>query len=308
MIVQELLLLCHGDTKADKRPGDRVRSLKSRSKRQAQKLGSWLQTNGLVPDITLATPNEGARVSAEKALKAGGSTARDIVEDPRLCHASVIEQISALSERAAPRMLCSGPAETLTDLLHHLAPDAPSLRAGTLAEVRLRDEQLHEGTGQVMRIVAADDLPDGFPYPGPGGAERRPRPAYYYTQSAALPYRHHEGAVQVLLVTSSSGQKWGIPKGICEPGLTPQESAATEALEEAGVTGQIGEVCVGRYDQAKWGATCAVTVYPMRVTGMLSDDKWDESHRQRQWVSPQRAAMRVTQPDLARIIAEFTGG
>ena len=308
MAVRELLLLCHGDTKADKRAGDRAGSLKSRSKRQAQKLGSWLQTNGLVPDITLAAPTDGARVSAEKALKAGGSTARDIVEDPRLCRASVTEQISALSERAAPRMLCSGPAETLTGLLHHLAPDAPSLRPGTLAEVRLRDESLHEGTGQARRIVAADDLPDGFPYPGPGGSERRPRPAYYYTQSAALPYRHHNGEVQVLLVTSSSGQKWGIPKGICEPGLTPQDSAATEALEEAGVTGQIGEVCLGRYDHAKWGATCAVTVYAMRVTGMVSDECWDENHRQRRWLSPERAAARVTHPGLARIIAEFTGG
>ena len=307
MFVREILLLCHGDTKADTRAGDRAGSLKSRSKRQAQKLGSWLQVNGLAPDITLAAPTEGARVSAEKALKAGGGTAREIVEDPRLCRALVVDQISALSERAAPRMLCSGHFDTLTELLHHLAPDAPSLRPGTLAEVRLRDEQLQEGTGQVKRIVAADDLPDGFPYRGPGGPERRPRPAYYYAQSAALPYRHHKGAVQILLVTSSSGQKWGIPKGICEPGLTPQESAAKEALEEAGVSGQIREACIGHYDHAKWGATCAVEVYPMRVTGMLSERQWDESHRQRKWVSPKNAAARVDHPDLAAIIAGFEG-
>ena len=305
MFVQELLLLCHGDTKADKRAGDMARGLKSRSKRQAQKLGSWLQTNGLAPDITLAAPSEGARVSAEKALKAGGGTAWDIVTDLRLCHASAVDQISALSERAAPRMLCSGSSDTLTDLLHHLAPDAPSLRPGTLAQVHLRDEQLHERTGHVKRIVAADELPDGFPYPGPDGSERRPRPAYYYTQSAALPYRHHKGSVQIMLVTSSSDQKWVIPKGICEPGLTPQESAAKEALEEAGVIGQIGETCIGRYDHAKWGATCAVAVFPMIVTKMLSNKKWDESHRKRKWVSPKQASARVDHPDLAAIIAGF---
>lgn len=307
MFVHELVLLCHGDTKADRGGGDLACALKSRSKRQAQKLGSWLQANGFEPDITLASPADCARVSAEKALKAGGGTSRDLVTDARLHHAPVVDQISALSERAAPRMLCSGHADTLTDLLRHLAPDAPPLRPGMLARLRLRDGALQAGTGRLQRMVAADDLPDGFPYPGPGGSERRPRPAYYYTQSAALPYRHHEGAVQVLMVTSSSGRTWGIPKGICEPGLTPQESAAREALEEAGIIGQIRQACIGRYDHAKWGATCAVAVYPMRVTRILSGREWDESHRTRKWVSPEAAAAHVAQPDLARIIAGFGG-
>ncbi|MEI4234833.1 NUDIX domain-containing protein [Roseovarius sp. D22-M7] len=307
MFVQELLLLCHGDTKADKDAGDLERGLKSRSKRQAQKLGSWLQVNGLEPDITLASPADCARVSAEKALKAGGGTARDIVTDARLHRAPVVDHISALSERAGPRVLCSGHTDTLTDLLRHFAPDAPPLRPGMLAQLRLREGALQAGTGRLQRMVAADDLPDGFPYPGPGGSERRPRPAYYYTQSAALPYRHHKGAVEVLMVTSSSGRTWGIPKGICEPGLTPQESAAKEALEEAGVIGRIREACIGRYDHAKWGATCAVTVYPMSVTKILSGKEWDESHRKRKWVSSKEASARVAHPDLARIIAAFTG-
>lgn len=307
MFVHELVLLCHGDAKADKSAGDLARALKSRSKRQAQKLGSWLQVNGFEPDITLASPADCARVSAEKALKAGGGTSRDIVTDGRLCRAPVVDQISALSERAAPRVLCSGHTDTLTDLLRHFAPDAPPLRPGTLAQLRLRDGALQAGTGRLQRMVAADDLPDGFPYPGPGGFERRPRPAYYYTQSAALPYRHHKGAVQVLMVTSSSGRKWVIPKGICEPGFTPQESAAKEALEEAGIIGQIREACIGRYDHAKWEATCAVAVYPMSVTKMLSGREWDESHRKRKWVSPKEASARVAHPDLAQIIAGFKG-
>ena len=307
MSVQELLLLCHGDTKADKGAGDLARGLKSRSKRQAQKLGSWLQVNGLEPDITLASPADCALVSAEKALKAGGGTARDIVSDARLYRAPVVDHISALSERAAPRVLCSGHTDTLTDLLRHFAPDAAPLRPGTLAQLRLRDAALQAGTGRLQRMIAADDMPDGFPYPGPGGPELRPRPAYYYTQSAALPYRHHEGAVQVLMVTSSSGQKWVIPKGICEPGLTAQDSAATEALEEAGIIGEVEQACIGRYEHAKWGATCAVSVYPMVVTRMLPDSERDERHRRREWVSPREAAARVAHPGLARIISGFAG-
>lgn len=308
MSVRDLLLLCHGDAKADDGAGDMARALKSRSKRQAQKLGAWLQEQGHAPDIAVASPAERALVSVEKALKAGGGTARSIVTDQRLYRASVVDQVSALSDRAAPAMLCSGHPDTLTDLLRHLAPDAPAMRPGSLAHVRLRGGALGKGTGRVKRLVAANDLPDSFPFPGPGWPERRPRPAYYYTQSAALPYRRHKGAVQVLLVTTSSGRKWGIPKGICEPGLSPQDSAAKEALEEAGVMGRIGAVRLGQYDHAKWGATCTVAVYPMDVTKVLSDSQWDESHRQREWVSPHKAAARVAHPDLARIVAAFRGG
>ncbi|MBB95421.1 MAG: NUDIX hydrolase [Rhodobacteraceae bacterium] len=146
----------------------------------------------------------------------------------------------------------------------------------------------------------ADDLPDSFPWPG--SAERRDRPAYYYTQSAALPYRLQNGAPEVLLITSSSGLKWGIPKGICEPGLSPQDSAAQEALEEAGLTGHVQPEALGTYPVEKWGATCHVTVYPMQVTAMDPDTRWDENHRQRIWLPRAEAARQVTSLQLARLI------
>lgn len=247
-------------------------------------------------------------VSAEKALKAGGGSAETLVTEPRLGHGPLADQLAALSARAAPRMLVSGHPAMLTDLLRHLVPGVPeshTLRPASLAWLRLTGSLPQAGAGRLERLVAADDLPDGFPYPGPDGPERRPRPAYYYRQSAALPYRLYRGALQVLLVTSSSGRKWVIPKGICEPGLTPQASAAQEALEEAGVTGQIEDGCIARYAHAKWGATCCVAVYPLAVTGILSGRQWGERHRRRKWLSPRQAAAQVSHPDLARIIAGF---
>lgn len=307
MTIRELVLLCHGAAKVNRDASDMARPLKSSSKRQAQKFGSWMQEQGLSPDIALASPAEPALVSAEKALKAGGWTAQDIVTDLRLYRASVADQVAALADRAAPRMLCAGHPDALTDLLRHLAPGGPELSHGTLALLRLPHGPLQAGVARIEQVVAADDLPDGFPYPGPGGTERRARPAYYYTQSAALPFRYHEGALQVLLVTSSSGRKWVIPKGICEPGLTPQDSAAKEALEEAGVQGRMHSTCIGRYDHAKWGATCSVEVYPMAVSRLLSDSQLDESHRRRKWLSPKQAAARVAHPDLAQIVAGFNG-
>src|SRR5947207_10677348 len=72
-------------------------------------------------------------------------------------------------------------------------------------------------------------------------------------QSAALPYRWREGALEVLLVTRRNhADEWIIPKGQLEPGHTEAESAAVEAAEEAGVAGRIDEACAGTYRYRKW--------------------------------------------------------
>ena len=70
-----------------------------------------------------------------------------------------------------------------------------------------------------------------------------------------------------------------VPKGIHDPGLTAQESAAKEALEEAGARGTVDAHSLGSYSQEKWGATTQVEVYPMQVDGRknlnpdLTDDR-----------------------------------
>lgn len=59
-------------------------------------------------------------------------------------------------------------------------------------------------------------------------------------QVAAVCYRVNGSSVEFLLVNTSSG-KWTFPKGRLNPSLTPSESAAREAWEEAGATGRIAE-------------------------------------------------------------------
>ena len=58
-------------------------------------------------------------------------------------------------------------------------------------------------------------------------------------QIAALPFRKRRGKVEVLLITSRETKRWVIPKGWPMAGLKDFTSAKREALEEAGVTGQI---------------------------------------------------------------------
>ena len=58
-------------------------------------------------------------------------------------------------------------------------------------------------------------------------------------QVAAVCYRHQRAGIQFLLVNTHGGGKWTFPKGDPDPHLSHSQSAAREALEEAGVVGTI---------------------------------------------------------------------
>ena len=129
----------------------------------------------------------------------------------------------------------------------------------------------------------------------------RTRPDWYYTQSAVIPYRLRDGSLEILLITSRKKKRWIVPKGVLEPHLSAADSAAKEALEEAGIRGRIHPEPLGSYDYEKWGGTCSVQVFVMEVTTIL--DAWPEDHRERQWLSPEEAARRVEEPELERMLA-----
>ena len=56
-----------------------------------------------------------------------------------------------------------------------------------------------------------------------------------YAQSAVVPFVLKNGAVELLLITNRSGNRWVIPKGNVEGSLTALESAVREAYEEGGI-------------------------------------------------------------------------
>ncbi len=128
-------------------------------------------------------------------------------------------------------------------------------------------------------------------------------PEHFFQQSAVLPYRRDRGYLEILLVTSRRKKRWVLPKGVREPDLDAATSAAKEALEEAGIEGEISTDAIGTYRYEKWGGVCTVEVFSMAVH--ISHDVWPESDRDRHWVSPQEAADRVAEPALKRIILEF---
>ena len=128
-------------------------------------------------------------------------------------------------------------------------------------------------------------------------------------QYAALPYRFEGRQVRVLLITSRGTGRWVIPKGWPMDGLKPQEAAATEAAEEAGLVGEITAKPLGSYHypkQMKNGQTRAVQVivFPFRVEDQAPAFK-EQGQRTARWCRWQEAAGLVAEPSLRRLIRDF---
>jgi 8-oxo-dGTP pyrophosphatase MutT (NUDIX family) len=129
-----------------------------------------------------------------------------------------------------------------------------------------------------------------------------PIPDGVLRQAAALPIK--DGAV--CLITSRNGKRWVVPKGCLEPGKSAAEIALQEAWEEAGLTGRLGAEPIGSYFYQKDGATFHVLVFLMHAAAEAGD--WPErSFRERRWLSPDRAANRVADPGLRKLIEGAVG-
>jgi 8-oxo-dGTP pyrophosphatase MutT (NUDIX family) len=101
-------------------------------------------------------------------------------------------------------------------------------------------------------------------------------------------------------VSSRKKKRWVIPKGIVEPDLTPQDSAAKEALEEGGILGEVLPESVGTYTYEKWGGVCRVVVFLLKVTSLEAN--WLENYRERQWFSLPEARKRLDEAELKNIL------
>ena len=128
------------------------------------------------------------------------------------------------------------------------------------------------------------------------------------TQFAALCYRREESGIRVCLVTSRRSKRWILPKGWPMHKETPAAAAATEAWEEAGLTGRPIDRCLGVFAYVKTLSRSLtpviVMVYPVEIDTV--HDEWPEKRqRKRKWFSPKKAAKRLAEPELRRIVAHF---
>ena len=306
-MTRELLLLRHGKAEKCKQGNGFDRPISDPGKRGAQRVATWIWRNDLMPDYVITSPAARALETARKACKAMGMGPQGIVEDQRIYQATISELLQVLGDipKSARRVLLVGHNPGLRKLLSYVDGEKDErLPKTALARLQLPDDwqELAPGCGRSLNQIRPRELPQRFPFPGPHDNELRDRPAYYYSQSAVIPWRLQNDEVEILVILSSKKKHWVVPKGIKEPGMSSQESAAEEALEEAGVEGVVGDEPLGCFVYEKWGAATTCHVYPMEVTRELAYEEWQENHRQRTWVTPEQAAAQLKQPQLGPMV------
>lgn len=126
-------------------------------------------------------------------------------------------------------------------------------------------------------------------------------PALEY-QIGALPYLYRGGHLHLVIVMNSSQSRWIIPKGQPESGMSRQDVAVMEAMEEAGV---IGSCLPGLRVSCHRKDEKGLHIYPLKVTTVLK--KWPEMDWRKRAVLPVAKALKmISDPVLAECIQRLT--
>jgi CYTH domain-containing protein len=117
-------------------------------------------------------------------------------------------------------------------------------------------------------------------------------------QLGIVPYTYIDRRLHLLMITSSSGNRWIFPKGRQEPDMTPHEVAMMEAVEEAGVLGTLRQdlrtrcqMADGRYLQ----------LYAMKISKLLKS--WPEENIRRRRLFPFGDALEmIADPGMVKAV------
>lgn len=66
-------------------------------------------------------------------------------------------------------------------------------------------------------------------------------PTHEQVSSGGVVFRHGVSGIEVALISVGKPERWQLPKGIVDPGETPEITAVREVQEETGVTGRLLE-------------------------------------------------------------------
>ncbi len=278
--------------------------LPDKDKRKGQRLGAWLAREGK-PVRAIFCPDHGQYPELAIKLAKAMNGAKQLVTP--IPPSKIPKAVMNANGHGADRLLLVGTIHGIREVVETMQIHSEGKVArGTILGVSLSGAKKENVIqARLVEQFHVKTLPKKFPFPAPDGKERRDRPAYYYRQSAVIPYACEGEALRVLVIGSSKKKHLVVPKGIHEPGLSAQASAAKESLEEAGVRGEVQNILLGEYTYEKWNATCRVEVYPQRVTDLLPEEAWEERHRGRQWMTPSEASSAVREEKLGPMIMKL---
>jgi len=167
---RELWLLRHGKSDRNLAMDDFDRPLKKRGKRAAQRIGTWLQQQRLIPDWIVSSPAKRALMTAKTVHKAIAVEGLAVAQDKRLYQEGFERLKTVLAEcpLEARRVLLVGHNPELEDLLINLVgadnlPDIDKLLpTAALAKVIMPDDWSHldAGCAKLLSITCAKSLPE----------------------------------------------------------------------------------------------------------------------------------------------------
>ena len=138
---------------------DDLRPLTKKGRRQSERLGAFLETHGVRPDVIVTSPLVRARQTAEIVAEALGMTVKT---DERLGSSFGKRELWALlDETGAREVMFVGHDPDFSLLLTYLIDAAGmNMRKGTLATVDLQTK-LGDGEGELRWLVPPDLLTEG---------------------------------------------------------------------------------------------------------------------------------------------------
>ena len=145
---KELLLLRHGKSDWNTDTTDFDRPLNKRGKRNAQKMGEWLDEQKLPPDLIISSPANRALTTAEIVCDTMGLSARSIQTDKHIYEAGLSDLRQVLSNipDSIQRLLLVGHNPGFESLLSFLVPNIPIpddgklMPTATLAYLQLEEQ------------------------------------------------------------------------------------------------------------------------------------------------------------------------
>lgn len=128
-------------------------------------------------------------------------------------------------------------------------------------------------------------------------------------QSGCIPFRIRNDSIEILIVKKKNPDAWwGFTKGGQELHLTPEQNAAKECYEEAGITGKVLDY-LGISEYMKGDVKNIVRMYAMEY--FTSFDSYPEKNsRDRMWLPIGDAYLKLAEdqyPFLERLFELYKG-
>lgn len=119
----------------------------------------------------------------------------------------------------------------------------------------------------------------------------------------AYPFLIKKEKLQIMLITSTSGKSWILPKGHPEDSLNKPQVAELETYEEAGIKGTIVDTKLREEFKREEGGI--IIIYPLLIKKIL--ETWPEQEiRERRLVTIKEALVLVTKKEHLKAIKHFS--